>query len=602
MLAEENKYVFQVNLKGMIELLSEHIYSAPNVFIRELLQNGIDAVTARKNIDEFEGEITVRIGTVNNQPQLIFEDNGIGLSEEEVHQFLSVIGQSSKRDEVDEKDFIGKFGIGMLSCLVVSDEIVVETRSLIKNQGVCWRGKADGTYTVEPSDAMGKAGTRVILTPKKEWKVLFKEEELKKNILYFGDALPIKIQFITEKGTEILVDKDPVWLNSQSTKEEILKYGKKLFNNNFLDSFKLESEVGEIQGVAYIMPNKVQFTGNTKQNKIYLKRMFLCEDVKGLLPEWSTFVRCIINTNSLRPTASREALMNDDLMMKAKKELTLCFKDYLKYLTVTDTHTLGQIIKIHHLYIKALAVEDTDLLKMFIDYIPFETNKGMMNFLSIKTYNEEIYYTPYIDDFRQIRRIAGSQGKTVINSAYSFETDLIEKMRVVMPEINFKKITPQDILENFGEVKVSENQLYLNFEKKANQLLRAFYCRAQIKEYSPADTPAIYVANDEAMNNKNIQNLSQSSNPFASTLQNFIKKEEDNMPTLCFNKDNEIVQKLFQVEDSFMFEAIVHIMYVQALMLGGYPINKKEMEVFNNSLYQLMILGMSDFIQKLDLD
>ena len=594
---DKNKYVFQVNLKGMIELLSEHIYSAPNIFVRELLQNGIDAVTARKNIDEFEGEITVYLTNQKNQVKLIFEDNGIGLTEEEVHQFLSVIGQSSKRGDIDEKDFIGKFGIGMLSCLVVSDEIIVETRSLIKNKGICWRGKADGTYTVEATENIEKAGTRVILTPKKEWRSLFKEEEIKKNILYFGDALPIQINFKTDKGSEILVGKDPVWLNSRSTKEEILEYGKKIFHINFLDSFKLQSQSGEIMGVAYIVPHKVQFTGNTKQNKIYLKRMFLCEEAKGLLPDWSTFVRCIINTNTLKPTASRESLMNDSLLIEAKKELTLCFKDYLKYITVTDPQKLNQIIKIHHLYIKALAVEDTELLKMFVDFIPFETNKGMMNFLSLRTYNDIIYYTPSLDDFRQIRRIAGSQGKTIINSAYSFETDLIEKIKVTLSNnITFKKITPQDILDNFGEVKVSENQTYKIFEEKTNQLLRRFYCKAQLKEFSPLDTPAIYVANDEAMNNKNIQSLSNLTNPFSSTLPNFVKKENENLPTLCFNKDNEIVQKLFQVEDSFMFEAIVHIMYVQALMLGGYPVNKKEMEVFNDALYQLMVLGMSDFI------
>ncbi|CVK15191.1 molecular chaperone HtpG [Apibacter mensalis] len=593
---DKNKYVFQVNLKGMIELLSEHIYSAPNIFIRELLQNGIDAVTARKNIDELEGEITVYLTTQKNQLKLIFEDNGIGLTEEEVHQFLSVIGQSSKRGDIDEKDFIGKFGIGMLSCLVVSDEIIVETRSLIKNKGICWRGKADGTYTVEATENIEKAGTRVILTPKKEWRSLFKEEEIKKNILYFGDALPIQINLITDKGSEILVNKEPVWLRPEASKKEILEYGRKVFGINFLDSFKLESNAGDVKGIAYIMPYKVQFTGNTKQNKIYLKRMFLCEEAKGLLPEWSTFVRCVVNTNSLRPTASRESLMNDKLMVDAKNELTLCFKDYLKYLTVTDTEILSQIIKIHHLYIKALAVEDTELLKIFVDFIPFETNKGMMNFLSLRTYNDIIYYTPSLDDFRQIRRIAGSQGKTIINSAYSFETDLIEKIKLTIPDVTFKKITPQDILDNFGEVKISDNQYYKRFEEKTNQLLQGFYCKAQLKEFSPIDTPAIYVANDEAMNNKNIQSLSNLTNPFSSTLPNFVKKENENLPTLCFNKDNEIVQKLFQVEDSFMFEAIVHIMYVQALMLGGYPVNKKEMEVFNNALYQLMILGMSDFI------
>ena len=121
-----------------------------------------------------------------------------------------------------------------------------------------------------------------------------------------------------------------------------------------------------------------------------------------------------------------------------------------------------------------------------------------------------------------------------------------------------------------------------------------------MKQFDPIDTPAIYVANDEAMSNKNIQNLSNSGNPFAATLHNFIKKE-DNMPTLCFNKDNEIVQNLIAIEDETLFNSVVHIMYVQALMLGGYPVNKKEMTVFNDALYQLLIMGMSNFIGKFDL-
>lgn len=600
---EENKnqYLFQVNLKGMIELLSEHIYSAPNVFVRELLQNGVDAATARRTIDDnHKGRIDIYVSKVNGLPQIIFEDNGIGLSEEEVHQFLSVIGQSSKRGDFNEKDYIGRFGIGMLSCLVVSHEIVVETRSLLKDKSICWKGKADGTYTVEEIEGIQSPGTRVILSPKKEWLPLFEKEELKKNVLNFGSALPVNITMTVDGTTEVLVEKDPVWMDRNSSKQELLAYGKELFNIDFLDCFFLRSDAGEIDGVAYIMPYKVQFTGSSKQHKIYLKRMYMCEQASNLLPEWTSFVKCVINTNALRPTASRESLMDDDVMKQSKKELSACFKDYLKVLMLKDVEKLSEIIRIHHIYIKALAVEDNELLKLFIDYIPFETNKGYLPFLSMKTYDDVIYYTPSLDDFRQIRRIAGSQGKTVINAAYSFETDLIQKVKIIFPEIKIEKITPKDIIDALGDVIVSEDERYKRFEERADQLLKPFYCKAQLKQFEPSDTPAIYVANDEAMSNKNLQNLANTSNPFAGTLHNFIKKEE-NMPALCFNKDNEIVQNLIQVDDDVMFESITHIMYVQALMLGGYPVNKKEMTVFNDALYQLLIMGMSDFVGKMDI-
>jgi molecular chaperone HtpG len=594
---ENNSYLFQVNLKGMIELLSEHIYSSPNVFVRELLQNGIDAITARRSIDEsLSGKINVYVN--DSQLEIIFEDNGIGLSEDEVHKFLSVIGQSSKRDDILEKDYIGKFGIGLLSCFVVSNEIIVETRSLFKqHKGIRWKGKSDGTYTIETINAEMLPGTKIILRPKREWKLLFEKDELKKNILYFGSALPTKISLISGNEKEIVVENIPVWLNPDSTKEELLEYGKKAFNINFLDVFRMSSATGEIEGVGFIMPYKIQFTCS-KEHKIYLKRMFLCEQAGNLFPEWASFVKCVINTNTLKPTASRESLMENDDLKTAKKELNSAFKDYLRLLSVSDTDVLTEIISTHHLYIKALAAEDSELLKLFVDYIPFETNKGMLNFKSLKAYNEEIFYTPSMDDFRQIRRIAGSQGKTVINAAYSFENDLIRKISIVFPSVRITKITPQDILSNLGET-IVDDQKFKVFEERANKVLKSNYCKAQIKKFEPEDTPAIYVANEEALNNKNISNLANASNPFASTLQGFIKKKEELTPTLCFNKDNTLINDLTDLDDETMFEAVINILYVQSLMLGNYPVNKKEMTIFNESVYKLLIMGMSNFAQKM---
>ena len=124
---KEGNNLFQVNLKGMIALLSEHIYSNPNTFVRELLQNSVDAITALHNIDEnYSGRIDVFL---NGDGSMVFQDNGIGLKEEEVYRFLTVIGESSKRDTPDADDFIGRFGIGLLSCFVVTNEIRVESRS-----------------------------------------------------------------------------------------------------------------------------------------------------------------------------------------------------------------------------------------------------------------------------------------------------------------------------------------------------------------------------------------------------------------------------------------------------------------------------------------
>ena len=130
-MSDEHK--FQVDLGGIIDLLSNHLYSGPEVFLRELLQNAVDAITARGLIES--GHVgSVQFETIQGKgrlpPTLVVEDNGIGLTSEEIHQFLSTIGRSSKRESLDRDDFIGQFGIGLLSCFVVADEITLITRRI----------------------------------------------------------------------------------------------------------------------------------------------------------------------------------------------------------------------------------------------------------------------------------------------------------------------------------------------------------------------------------------------------------------------------------------------------------------------------------------
>jgi molecular chaperone HtpG len=568
--------------------------------VRELLQNGIDAITARQSLDEsFSGEINIYTNT--DQSEIVFVDNGIGQTEDEIHKFLSVIGQSSKRDDILEKDFIGKFGIGLLSCFVVSNEITMETRSLFKKgKGIRWKGKADGTYTVEKIKEKIPYGTKVILYPKREWKTLFEATALKNNILFFGNALPVQINMITDDKKHVLVDRTPVWLDPDSSQEELLKYGLEAFNIDFLDAFRIKAETGEIEGVGFIMPYRIQFS-SAKEHKIYMKRMYLCDQANNLFPEWTSFVKCIINTNTLRPTASREALMNDNNLRHAKKEINASFKEYLTRMTYENPEMLGNIISIHNAYIKALAAEDSQLLKLFVDFLPFETNKGVICLGELRDSDEDVFYTLSLYDFKQIRRIAGSQGKMVINAAYSFENELIRKIAAVFPEFRLTVITPQEILSSFGETPANDQQFIL-FEKKANMVLKENYCKARIKKFEPQDTPVIYIADDDALDSKDISSPDNNINPFASAIPVFAKNKEKTMSTLCFNKDNSLISDLIGLDDDTIFEAVINILYVQSLMLGNYPVNKKEMTTFNDSVYKLIIMGMSNFSQHLNLD
>lgn len=169
-------YRFQVNLSGMINILSNHLYSSPKVFLRELLQNGIDAITARQAYSPigYEGKIHVEVSGSSTGATLLVEDNGIGLNEAEIHEFLAMIGQSSKRGEdflSTNTSFIGRFGIGLLSCFMVSDDIVMVTQSAKGGPALEWRGKPDGTYTIRKLEGQHAPGTKVFCVVRKALKL-----------------------------------------------------------------------------------------------------------------------------------------------------------------------------------------------------------------------------------------------------------------------------------------------------------------------------------------------------------------------------------------------------------------------------------------------
>lgn len=592
---ENQPYLFQVNLKGMISLLSEHLYSNPNTFVRELLQNGVDAITAFKTIDE-EHEGCLRVYLPDSQCEdFIFEDNGIGLKEEEIHKFLAVIGESSKRESFEAKDYIGKFGIGLLSCFVVSNEIIVESRSALSDKAVRWTGKADGTYDIEVLEQDRPIGSKVILRPKDEYKHLFKPEEFRKNLEYYGEALPVPIFLHQEENSFQINENGAVWLNSEASKQDLLDYGRKAFNTSFLDAFPLFSTSGEVKGVAYILPYKTQFSGK-QTHKIYLKRMFLSDDDCRLLPRWAFFIRCILNTDGLDATASRESLVYNDVLKDARKQIGESLKNYLKTIGLVDQTVYQRLINTHYLHLKAIAAEDNDLLKAFMDDLPFETNKGNRTFKTIRELEDTIYYTPNIDDFKQVRRIGGSQGILIINAAYTFEEELLKKIQRLEPSLKIEQISPGSLLNTFHTIDPLENPAYAEFEIRATAVLKALNCTCSLKRFNPEDTPAIYVVPIDDGTARTVKQQVSATNPLAATLGAFNQKKKVVQPVLCFNADNKLVKNIIGIKDPYVFPSLIHILYVQSLLLGKYPVSDTEMNLFNEALHNMIIMGMENFI------
>ena len=581
----------------MISLLSEHLYSNPNTFIRELLQNAVDAIAALRQLDEgLEGTVRIVLpDPVAGSLSFSFQDNGIGLKEHEIHEFLSVIGESSKRKNAeDARLFIGKFGIGLLSCFVVSEAITIETRSAFDQKGFRWSAFNDGRYQIDPVEEL-PIGTKVYLTPKKNYRHLFRPENFIPQIRFYGDALPEKIVVVSNNEEKQINPEPPVWLNPDASRDALLQAGNEIFQLSFLDAVPFQTESGRCEGVLYILPYKTQFSVK-QHHRLYLKRMFLAEADNGLLPSWAFFVKMVVNSNDLSATASRESLMQNDPLRATRKEIGETLKTYLKSIRNMDPQVYLKIIQTHFLHLKAMAAEDDEFLRLILDDLPFETNKGMRSFKNIREQFPVIYYCADYEAFKQVQRIAEFQGVLVLNVAYTFEEALLKKIKRIRKELNIQEMSSAKLLETFVNISPEEETRYRPFLDKLTSLTSELHCTISLKYFEPGDTPAIFTRADEDFAGATIKKLKASDNPFAGALGSLRQKPEQ-LNQFCLNMNNDLVQHMLALDDDYMLQAITEVLYVQALLMGKYPVNEKQMNLFNSALHSLLVMGMKNFIQ-----
>ncbi|MCC9598968.1 HSP90 family protein [Stieleria sp. JC731] len=588
---------FQVNLSGVIRLLSDHLYGGPEVYARELLQNGVDAITARRLLEpDHQGMIRVEVIESEGAMTILVEDNGIGLTEDEVHQFLATIGQSSKSNDFSRDDFIGQFGIGLLSAFVVSDEITVITQSAKEaNSAVEWKGRVDGTYSVRKLEQTLTPGTRVYLRAKEGKEVFFDAEKVKDLLSYYGHHLPHKIEL--EAGGVIHEINEPApWdsASSRVTDAQLLDYGREVFGIDFLDAIELQSESGGVSGVAYILPFAVS-PASRQSHRVYLKRMLLSESVEGLVPDWAFFIRCVVNSNRLRPNAAREAFYEDDLLEQTRAEIGRCLKEHLKQLSQSHREKLDQIIRLHYLPIKALAVEDEEFFRLFIDWLPFETSIGSVTldeFYREQPLGEKtlIRYVRDFDQFRQIASVAGAQNLCVFNGGYTYDADLLDLVSQEFPGRDVKAIDATDLIQNFQELTLDEQQEIFDLVKLADVVLQKYKCSAEARKFDPDELPTLYTASETATFLRTVdQSKEEADEMWGGILDNVAEAVgNDGYAQLVLNYRNPLVRKLIEIKDRALLKRIIEILYLQSLLLGHYPLSTSERTILGDGLLGLI--------------
>jgi molecular chaperone HtpG len=588
---------FQVDLRGLVDLLSHHLYSSPRVYVRELLQNAVDAVTARRALHP---EVRIRIRLVADGDGVSIEDSGIGLTEEEVHTLLATIGRSSKRGgehglESARQEFLGQFGIGLLACFVVARQIRVVTRSA-RTPGappVEWLASDDGSYTVRtlPGEARPEPGTTVHLEPRPgagEWTAPARVEELARD---FGSLLPYDIVFSPGDGTERPVTERPaVWDREYPTpaarRVALAGHCAKLFGFTPLDVIDLDLPVAGVRGVAYVLPEPTS-PAHRAGHRAYLKGMLLTEHAGNLLPEWAFFVRAVIDTDSLRPTASRENLYDDETLAAVRDALGARVREWLAELAAGDPERLAGFLAVHHLGVKSLARHDPDLLGLMLPWLPFETSDGQVSLEEFAAAHSEIHFTRTVEEFRQIAPIAAAHGLGVVNAGYTYDADLLALLPVIRPALKVVELDAGAVTERLDPVPTTAELALTSFLAVARTGLDPHGCDVSLRAFQPVTVPALYLDDRQARHERDRAAAQENADALWNDILGSLRGSAPRA-RLVLNHNNPLIRRIAALPGSELTRTAVEALYGQALLMSQRPLRPADSALLNRAFLGLL--------------
>ncbi|WFF42540.1 molecular chaperone HtpG [Salinicola endophyticus] len=386
---QEETLGFQTEVKQLLHLMIHSLYSNREIFLRELISNAADACDklryeALEN-DALYGqdpELRIEIEHDADAGTVTVRDTGIGMSRDEVIQNLGTIAKSGTAEFLKQlsgekqKDakLIGQFGVGFYSGFIVADEMVVRTRRADNEQGVEWRSKGEGEFTIADIERPER-GTEIVLHLKEDAKEFADDFRLKNLVRKYSDHIDVPVRMPKvekardEEGNEIEGSETVSWetVNEATAlwvrpKAEISDDEYKAFYQHIAHDFsdpltwshnKVEGKL-EYTSLLYV-PERAPFDlyqrDGVRGLKLYVQRVFIMDDAEAFLPLYLRFVKGVLDSKDLPLNVSRELLQKSPQVDSMKSALTKRALDMLKKLAKdkeayqTFWNTFGSVLK-----------------------------------------------------------------------------------------------------------------------------------------------------------------------------------------------------------------------------------------------------------------
>lgn len=397
----------KISSENMMPIIKKWLYSDKDIFLREIVANGVDAITKYKKLVDMgeapaaEGEeFCVKVSTDEAAKTLTVEDNGIGMTAEEVEKYITQIAFSgaadflSKYEKTSGDGIIGHFGLGFYSAYMVSSDIEIYTKSYKDEPAVRWESDGDSVYSMGDTDAAPARGTKIVMHIAEGEEEFLKETNIRQLIDKYCSFMPYNIYLNYKEKDKPLNNISPLYLKnpSECTEEEY----KEFYRDTFMDYneplfwIHLNMEYPfRLKGILYFPKVKKQVELEKGHVKLYCNQVFIADNIKEVIPEFLMLLNGVIDCPDIPLNVSRSFLQNDRQVQKISKYITKKVADVLTDLFKNNREKYENCWNDLATFVKFGCIKDDDFYQKVKDIIIFKNLSGEYKALS-ESFGEEL--------------------------------------------------------------------------------------------------------------------------------------------------------------------------------------------------------------------
>ncbi len=503
----------RASFQGLVQVLAKSLYPEPDVFIRELLQNAHDSIQLRRVADgDYAGKIHIDVD--DRARTLSFTDNGTGMDQRDIEEFLSVIGSTgtgSRAQELASRDVavstIGQFGIGLLSAFVVAERIDVYTRKPGSVQTWRWtnHGGEDYELTALPANTQ-PPGTRVVVTLAPNQTAFLDGQRLRQAVRRYADLLPFPI-LLNGVGPINAVNApwhEPGWRDPGERHQLLSAFLSQRYADAPLLVIPIDLPHPRTLGGLYVPARYAPGRQAGGVVDLFQARMGIRLNDHELLPEWAPFVRGIVDCVDLQPTAARDTVQRDSAYHALRDALGQAIVAALLDLAAHDRPRFLRLCDWHQDALKGMAAQHEAFGAAVLDDLPFATSQGQLtlpDYLARQTLGVKgkrpVYFFTHAADANQFYPLCEAHGVIGINAGGAFDETLLHRYISQHPDrVELKPLDRLDDSALYPPLDAADQHRYAPLLRAVDRALAAAEApaRTQIRQFQPASLSAVVLS------------------------------------------------------------------------------------------------------------